>query len=135
PLAIAEGEFEALLLAQELAGLASVITLGAAGDKATPAVLGAMLAASPWLIAGDADAAGDESAGGWLARSGRGRKGKPPGPFKDWTGASQGGVGLRRWWAGRLGGIESPPLYTWNDLAAWRWGPAVGDPTPGIVAP
>jgi hypothetical protein len=24
-------------------------------------------------------------------------------------------------------------LFTWDDLASWRWGDAVGDPTPGII--
>ena len=43
------------------------------------------------------------------------------------------GVNLRRWWTDRLGGTEAPALSTWDELAARRWGPAVGDPTPGII--
>lgn len=23
--------------------------------------------------------------------------------------------------------------FTWEDLASWRWGPAVGNPTPGVI--
>jgi hypothetical protein len=29
--------------------------------------------------------------------------------------------------------IGHAPPYTWEELAEWRWGPADGDPTPGIV--
>ena len=32
-----------------------------------------------------------------------------------------------------LAGNPDPPPFTWEELSAWRWGPAVGDPTPGIV--
>jgi hypothetical protein len=56
-----------------------------------------------------------------------------PGAFKDWTEAAQGGIDLRRWWSGRLHGIEVPELFSWDELAAMRWGSAVGDTTPGIV--
>ena len=28
---------------------------------------------------------------------------------------------------------ESPPLFSWEELAAWRWGPAKDDPTPDII--
>ena len=33
--------------------------------------------------------------------------------------------------AARLG-VAFPP-YSWDDLAGWRWGPAIGDPEPGII--
>ncbi len=89
-----------------------------------------MLAASAWYLATDADDAGDRCASGWPARA---RRVRPPGAFNDWTEASQGGVNLRRWWTERVGGIEAPKLSTWDELAARRWGPAIGDPTPGIV--
>jgi hypothetical protein len=135
PLAIVEGEFEALLLNQELAGLASAITLGGAGDWPTPSVLGAMLKASPWYAAGDADEAGEKAAEGWLARSGRSRRVRPPGASKDWTAAKQGGVGLRRYWSEVLAGNDPPPLHTWEELAALRWGPGVRDLEPGLVVP
>jgi len=98
PLVLVEGEFDALLLGQELAGLASVVTLGTAGDKPKPAALNAMLVARPWLVAYDADAAGETSAGHWLALSDRCRRVLPP-AGKDWTDAYQAGVDLRAWWA------------------------------------
>jgi hypothetical protein len=134
PLIIVEGEFESWLLIQELAGLlAPAITLGTAGDQPSTAALDAMLGASPWLVAVDADRAGKESAFKWLDRSRRCRRVRPPGGFKDWTEALQGGVGLYRWWGDYLAGVEVPLLHTWAELAALRWGPAVGDSTPGRI--
>ena len=31
------------------------------------------------------------------------------------------------------GGSRPPRLSTWDELASRRWGPAIGDPTPGII--
>jgi DNA primase len=47
PLVIVEGEFDALLLAQELGDLAAVVTLGSASARPGPAILARMLAAAP----------------------------------------------------------------------------------------
>jgi hypothetical protein len=80
------------------------------------------MAAAPWFVALDHDPAGDKAAAGWPARAVRVR---PPGAFKDWTDAAQAGVNLRRWWSDRLVGTEAPPLFTWDELAAFRWGPAL----------
>jgi hypothetical protein len=129
PLVIAEGEFDSLLLGQELAGLAAVVTLGSASGQIDTGILGNLLTASPWYVATDADPAGEKSAGKWPARAKRVR---PPGKFKDWAEAAQRGVDLRRWWSDRLAGVETPPYFTWDELSLQRWGPAVGDPTPGI---
>ena len=130
PLVIPEGEFDALLLGQELDGLVSLVTLGSASSRPNPASLGVMLAAPRWYIATDGDDAGARAAEGWPARA---RRVRPPGPFKDWTEAAQAGVDLRRWWSDRLGGDESPPLFTWEELSRQRWGPAIGDPDQGII--
>jgi hypothetical protein len=81
-----------------------------------------MLVASPWFVATDADQAGDKSAGGWPARA---RRVRPPGAFKDWTEAHQGGVNLRRWWSDRLEGTEAPPLFSWEELAARNSEPGI----------
>lgn len=80
-----------------------------------------MLAAAPWYVATDRDPAGDKAAADWPAVA---RRVRPPEPFKDWTEARTGGINLRRWWTDRLGGNEAPPLFAWDELAAWRWGPA-----------
>jgi hypothetical protein len=131
PLIITEGEFDALLLGQELAPFdVAVLTLGSASARPGPAVLGRLLAAAPWFVATDRDEAGDKAAVGWPACALRIR---PPGTFKDWTEVRQGGVDLRRWWGDILAGCAVPPLFTWDELAALRWGPAKDDPTPGIV--
>ena len=124
PLVVVEGEFDALLLGQELEGLAAVVTLGSASARPDISLMAALLAAAPWFIATDADAAGDKASGRWPVP--RSRRVRPPDPFKDWTEARQGGVNLRRWWSDRLGGV-TPPLFTWEDLSAWRWG---SDPDP-----
>jgi DNA primase len=130
PLVIPEGEFDALLLGQELGELAAVVTLGSASARPDAGMLGAMLAAAPWYIATDGDAAGEKAAAGWPARA---RRKRPPAPFKDWTEAHQAGVNLRRWWSDVLTGNERPPRFSWDELAALRWGPATDDPTPGII--
>jgi hypothetical protein len=130
PLVIVEGEFDALLLGQELADLATVVTLGSASARPAGPTYLAMLPAPVWYVATDADKAGDRFASGWPARALRVR---PPGSCKDWTEAHQAGVNLRRWWTDRLGGIESPALFTWDDLASRRWGPGLTDPDPGII--
>ncbi|MFI5455496.1 MAG: hypothetical protein ACHRXM_08595 [Isosphaerales bacterium] len=118
------------LLAQALGDLAAVVTLGSASARPEAAILGRMLAAAPWYVATDADEAGDRFASEWPARAIRVR---PPDPFKDWTEAAVDGINLRRWWTDRLGGIERPPLRSWEELAALRWGPGIGDPTPGVI--
>jgi hypothetical protein len=122
PLVLVEGEFDALLLGQELDGLAAVATLGGTGSsKPEPAILGYLVAAPTWFLGFDADDAGDRAAARWEGT--RARRVRPPDGFKDWTEARQGGVCLRRWWADRLGVTWLP--YSWDHLAGMRWGPAV----------
>jgi hypothetical protein len=109
PLVIVERELDALLLGQELAGIASVVTLDSASDKPEPPILRRIFCASRWYVATDADAAGDTCAAGWSSAT---RRVRPPGPHKDWTDAHLGGVNLRRWWSEILTGNPSPVLYT-----------------------
>ena len=127
---IVEGEFDAALLGQELANLAAVVTLGSASARPEGSIYLAMLSAPFWYVATDADNAGDNAASGWPARA---RRVRPPAPCKDWTEAFQYPVNLRRWWTDRLGGIEVPPLSTWDELALRRWGPADSNSTSGII--
>jgi hypothetical protein len=119
PLIVTEGEFDCMLLSQNLSYLdVSVVTLGSASARPGPAALGPMLAAAPWFIATDADEAGDRSASGWPARA---RRVRPPGGRKDWTGLHLTGFNrLRYLWGGILGRGTTP----WSDLATLRWGPA-----------
>ena len=127
PLVVVEGEFDALALGEALGELAAVVTRGSASARPDPAALGVMLTARRWFIATDADEAGDRAADGWPARA---RRVRPPGPFKDWTEARQGGVDLGRWWRDILTGVDRPPLFSWPELSGWRWGGA--DEAPGI---
>jgi hypothetical protein len=130
PLIIVEGEFDALLLGQALGDLAAVVTLGSASNRPEAANRRIMRFAPSWFLAHDADPAGDKAASGWPARAVRVR---PPDPYKDWTEAAVHGVNLARWWRDCLGWTEAPELFSWPELASWRWGDAVGDPEPGIV--
>lgn len=128
PLVIVEGEFDALLLGQELDGLAKVATLGGASSRPEAATFGPLLAAFPWFIATDADSAGDKAAEGWPRCA---RRIRPPGAFKDWTEMHAARINLRDWWSGILAGDEPRPLTAWHEVQGLRWGPAVGDPEPG----
>ena len=78
PLVICEGEFDAMLLGQQLPE-ASVITLGSAGARTDLAVLSRMLASPRWFAALDADKASDSAASKFPARAIRVRP-----PDKDW---------------------------------------------------
>jgi hypothetical protein len=121
PLVVAEGEFDALVLGQALGDAASVVTLGAATGRPDARAFGPMLAAPTWYVATDADPAGDRAAEGWPARA---RRVRPPGEYKDWTEVGAAGVDLARWWREVFAGVESPKLFTWEELARWRWGGA-----------
>lgn len=130
PLIVVEGEFDALLLGQELAGLAGVLTLGGASSRPDLTIRGRILPAWPRYVATDADKAGDGVASAW---PGSYRRVRPPEPFGDWTEACQGGLDLRRLWQDVLAGIERPPSYTWEGLSTWRRGSSSDDAEPGIV--
>ncbi|MEO6809936.1 MAG: CHC2 zinc finger domain-containing protein [Isosphaeraceae bacterium] len=143
PLAVVEGEFDTLLLGQELGDLAGVVTLGSASNGPSPDILDLLTPACLWLIATDADEAGDRAAATWEHYP-RSLRVRPPtltphpsdGPSKmstDWTDLKSFGVDLRRWWSDVLAGIDRPPLFSWEELAGWRWGPIVDDPEPDIV--
>lgn len=94
PLVIAEGEFDAILVGQELAGVAVAVTLGSASGQLDADILGAMFPESSWYAATDSDAAVERAAGKWPARA---RRVRPPAVFKDWTEARHGGIDLWRW--------------------------------------
>jgi hypothetical protein len=134
PIVIVEGELDALLLGQILADRASVITLGSASNHPDSTILRCVLPGFPWFIATDNDPAGEAAAQRWLGLSQRARRVRPPGSSKDWTEAHQARVNLYRWWSERLAGVETPRLFTWEELSTWRWGPALsgqadaGDP-------
>jgi DNA primase len=107
PLLIPEGEFERLLLFQELQSLdVSVVTLGSASARPEGRALLTMLPAPRWFIATDADDAGEQAAACWPARA---RRVRPPEPFTDWTEAKAGGVDLCRFWAAILADAAPAP--------------------------
>jgi DNA primase len=97
-IAIVEGEFDALLLGQELAGLATVITTGSASSRPSLNLRSALAQARRLFLATDADAAGDACCAAWPERAIRVR---PPDGHKDWTDARRAGIDLRAWWVER----------------------------------
>ncbi len=96
PLVVVEGEFEALLLGQELRGLASVITTGSA--LALPAVMEAARSASLIVAAHDIGGPGDSAAARWPGAI----RARPP-AGKDWCDSRLAGLSLRKYWAAKLG--------------------------------
>ena len=90
PLILTEGEFDALLLGQELGDRAAVLTLGSASNRPAPGVLSAIAEAAPIFAAHDADPAGDRAALAWAGRAQRVRLAAPD---KDWTDAHRRGAG------------------------------------------
>jgi hypothetical protein len=137
PLILTEGEMDCCLVAQEVGDLAAVVTLGSASSKPEGVTYLAMLSAPTWYLAFDADSAGDGAAEDWPARAVRVR---PPvvaipwtGNTKDWGDHYANGLNLRRWWTDRLGGIEAPALYIWDELAQRRWDVADTEPGAGII--
>jgi DNA primase len=94
PLIVAEGEFDALLLGQELEELAAVVTLGSSGARLADDILWTLASAWPLYVATDTDHGGTTAAAQWPNHSRRVLA--PTG--KDWTEAYQAGIDLRRWW-------------------------------------
>ena len=92
---VVEGEFDALVLGQALASLATVITTGSASSRPDDEVLRQLDLSLRVFVATDADDAGDRCASWWPKRA---RRVRPPAPHKDWTEAQQAGIDLRRWW-------------------------------------
>jgi hypothetical protein len=89
-----EGEFDALLLGQELVDLASVVTTGSSSNRPDESARKAMRRCPARFIALDADKSGDDAADGW---PGRWTRVRPP-AGKDWTESFLAGIDLRRWW-------------------------------------
>jgi hypothetical protein len=104
PLIVCEGEFDCLLMAQQLPE-ASVITLGSASARTDPAALSRMLCAPRWFIALHADQAGDSAAAKFPASAVRVR---PPAPDKDWGEVHAGGPNRIRYHWGRYLKLAPP---------------------------
>jgi DNA primase len=95
---VTEGEFDALLLWQEIGDLADVITLGSETGRLADRWLPVLLSVKRFLIATDNDEAGERAVAYWLGLVGRrGQRVLPPGNAKDVTEAWQAGENLRAW--------------------------------------
>ena len=92
-LIVCEGEFDALLLGQELASLdVGVVTLGSASSQPAPTAVNLLCTASRLFVATDADSAGDLAASKWPPH--REAQSKPPAPNTDWTEVQKAGIDL-----------------------------------------
>jgi DNA primase len=98
---VAEGEFDALLLRQEIGHLGvSVVTLGGASERPSPRAIDLLCTTSRLFIATDADHGGDSAASIWPTYATRVY---PPSGSKDWTEVHQQGCNrLRYLWPGIL---------------------------------
>jgi DNA primase len=121
PLIVCEGEFDALLLGQELRrapglpGWAAVVTLGSASAKPDYSLLAAAVVASSCFVAFDSDVAGQKAAAAWPAGF---RRVRLPEGAKDWTELHQQAPnGIRYVWGRYL-----PMSLPWEELAVLRWG-------------
>lgn len=103
---VCEGEFDAILLRQELAHLpVGVVTLGGASNQPPADAVDLLCQAGRLFIATDGDEAGNAAADRWPAHA---RRIRPPGA-KDWTDLHAAGRNLiRYWWPGYLCGFRWP---------------------------
>lgn len=107
PVVICEGELDAILLGATLAERVPVVTLGAASSDPANWALAKLISASSWLVAVDADEAGQRLADRWAARwPGRTTRIIPPGECKDWSDAWVAGHDLEEFWAPLLSPME-----------------------------
>lgn len=118
PLIVVEGEFDCMLLDQQLHDVASVITLGGAASRLDEDVRRVVKSCPSLFTAHDADAAGDKAAECWPSRAVRVR---PPEGCNDWTDLHLGGFSRIRYHWGRW----LPMSVPWEELSGWRWGPAL----------
>lgn len=109
PLIVCEGEFDALLLAQELRGHADVVTLGSASGKLSDEAGPLLKGASGLFAAHDGDSAGAKAARRLREVFPQAERVRPPAPAKDWTDLHAGGFGMIACHWGRFIPLGSPP--------------------------
>jgi hypothetical protein len=121
PLIIAEGEIDCALIRQAAGDRAGVVTLGSASVDPPARALGAFLASPLWLIATDADEAGEERASRWMGLAPRAGRVRPPvgPPGKDWGDALAAGWDLSGVWASAFNAPPGAPV-AWGDPRAAR---------------
>jgi hypothetical protein len=95
---VVEGEFDAILVWQEVGDLVDVLTLGNASGRLTDRWLPCLLPIRRFWIATDSDPAGHQAAAYWLdVTGGRGRRILPPSGAKDVGDAWLAGADIRAW--------------------------------------
>ena len=123
--AIAEGEFDAMLLHQEAGDLVGVVTLGSASARLPDAWVPYLLGVKRMLIAYDTDTAGSEGASAWQALSVKAQR-LIPLAGKDITDFHLAGGDLRAWIRFALAGAEMFRVPSVTVAARILPGPWVG---------
>ncbi len=133
---IAEGEFNCLILRQELAGVAAVVSVGAAGNLPGSAALPVLATIPRWYAAYDSDETGQDGAEKLAAFSERVRALTWPWGELDVNGAHLEGHDLAAWAVPQIGPRDTDKRLAWArhwldrlDAAAWDAGANDKDPT------
>jgi DNA primase len=115
PVVVVEGELDALLVGQELAGFGvPVVTSGSASSGPNFEIVADLLAADHWIIAVDNDEAGERLAEKWAELS-PGRTVRVRIPSKDWTDLHSGGFSRIRYHLGGVLDLQQPLQEPWSD--------------------
>jgi len=135
--ALAEGEFDCMLLAQEAGDLAGVATLGSAGASLDLSAWGDFLPVARLLVAYDLDGAGDKGAAKLTGLTSRARRVSVPAMpnVKDLTDFWKAGGNLRAWLTFEIARLAVPTPPAAQDIGAecaaiydaWRADPQPDD--------
>jgi hypothetical protein len=125
---LAEGEFDAILLAQEAGDLVDVVTLGSASACPGGRWLGALRDARRILVCYDLDEAGQRGAAALAALSALSARSRPVRPVggKDLTEMHLAGGDLRAWMQSHLARHAAATAHATPDPPAAPAGPATG---------
>jgi DNA primase len=95
---ITEGEFDCMLIWQELMGRIPVFTVGSSGEPIPAEAIERLSVAGRIYIGTDGDKAGDKAARKWAEAFPAAVRVRPPAPYTDWTDSYLGGVDLKEFW-------------------------------------
>lgn len=115
-LVLVEGEFDALLLWQQVGGVATVLALGGAGVRPDVDTLPLLAGYRRWWIATDADDAGDDAAKELQEMTARARRlPMPREGCNDPTDLWRAGVDLVDWIVGQIGPADPTTYLQWAE--------------------
>ena len=134
PVALVEGEFDALAVHQAAGDLCAAVAAGSTCGARAARWLYLLAAAPAVLVAFDADAAGDAASGWWLDKLPNARRLRPAGAKDPGEMRRE---RLRAWVAAGLGqtaaagtGGKAPPVSNWNAWPSAQWTACLRTPKP-----